>query len=198
LSTNTSATANTHARWATSGHAVVQAPRLNELAAYSSERLAELFAAAGVPESLAGLEGDPVCRGIIRGGRLARRWARSTSCPWIGKSFETIAPGELRGHNRLRAFGARRVLSFTAAVAPSVHDGHPAIVLRYDDPRARSPWWTHAIHDELREVAPGLLAGPAGMRLRGGKVLTLCWFAIDMTADRTTRSTARDREATVS
>lgn len=180
--------------WAAPAHATAEAPRLDELAVIPREQLAAMFAEAAPPESVSGLEGDPVCRGIIRGGHLARRWAASASCTWIGKSFAPIGPRELLGHNRLRLFGARRMLSFTATVAPSLHDGRPALILRYDDPRSASPRWTHPIHDELREVAPGLLAGPAGIQLRG-RAYTLCWFAIDTTADRTTSQTTRRRVA---
>jgi hypothetical protein len=132
-----------------------------------------------------------VCRGIVPGGRLVRRWAASSASPWIGKSFQRFGEGELLGHNRLRLLGGTRALAFTAAVGPSLRDGRPALILRYDDPRVPSPRWTHALHDELREIEPGLLAGPAALRLRGDRLLTVCWFAIDTVADRSTWPTTR-------
>jgi hypothetical protein len=148
--------------------------------------LTELFAAAPAPEEIDLLQGDPVCRGLVRGGRLVRQWAASQACTWIGKSFQPIGDDQLLGHNRLRLFGGTRALAFTAEVGQSLHDGRPALILRYDDPRLPNPWWTRRVHDELREIEPGLLAGPAALRLRS-RLVTLCWFAIDTIADRSTQ-----------
>lgn len=170
--------------WTPPAHASGDTLRLDRLAELKPGVLKALFDTSREPQSLAPLEGDPVCRGLIRGGRLARRWAASSACPWIGKSFTTLGDDRLLGHNRLRILGGTRALAFTAAIGPSLHDGRPSLILRYDDPSARSPRWTHAVHDELREVEPGLLAGPAALRLRGDRLMTLCWFAIDTIAER--------------
>jgi hypothetical protein len=172
--------------WTLPAHATGDKSRLDRLAEHTPGRLAELFAAAPAPEALGLLEGDPVCRGLVRGGPLVRRWAASPSCSWIGKSFELVGEDRLLGHNRLRLLGGTRALGFTGGLAPSLHDGRPALILRYDDPSVPSPWWTHVAHDELREVEPGLLAGPAALRLRSDRLVTLCWFAIDTLADRST------------
>jgi hypothetical protein len=165
-------------------HAFGEQARLDTLLLESPGQLAARFAAAPAPEDLGLLEGDPVCRALLRGGPTVRRWAASPSSPWIGKSFELVGDNRLLGHNRLRWLGGTRTLAFTAAIGRSVRDGRPALILRYDDPEVASPRWTHAIHDELREIEPGLLAGPAAILLRRKRPLTLCWFAIDALADR--------------
>jgi hypothetical protein len=175
-----------HSLWTPPAHATGDTSRLDWLAEHTPDRLAALFAGAPAPESLSLLEGDPVCRGIVRGGRPVRRWAGSSACSWIGKSFQPAGENELLGHNRLRLLGGTRALAFVATIAPSLHDGRPALILRYDDPRVPSPRWTHTIHDELREIDTGLLAGPAALRLPRKRLMTLCWFAIDTTADRST------------
>jgi hypothetical protein len=172
------------ASWLSPEHTAGDHLRLDMLARESPQRLAARFAVADGPARLDLLEGDPVCRGYIRGGAIARRWAASPACPWIGKSFETVGPNVLVGHNRLRLLGGVRALAFTAAVEPSLHDGRPALILRYDDPRVPGPRWTRRLHDELREVEPGLLAGPVALLRRRGRPLTVCWFAVDMLADR--------------
>lgn len=165
--------------WTPPAHSTGDSTRLDRLARLAPDDLNVLFAASSAPQSLEPLEGDPVCRGLIRGGRLARRWAASHACPWIGKSFTSLGESRLLGHNRLRLLGGTRALAFTAAVGSSLYDGRPALILRYDDPRVPSPCWTRAVHDELREIEPGLLAGPAALRLRKHRPVTLCWFAID-------------------
>jgi hypothetical protein len=185
---STATTTAPPALWTAPAHATGDQSRLDRLAEHAPDRLVELFAAAPAPEALDLLEGDPVCRGIVRGGRLVRRWAASDACTWIGKSFQLMRDDQLLGHNRLRLLGGTRALAFTARVGPSLHDGRPALILRYDDPQVPSPRWTHAVHDELREIEPGLLAGPAAVRVRSDRLMTLCWFAIDTTADRSTPS----------
>ncbi len=156
-------------------------PRLDALARLPGARLAERFAAARAPADPAILDGEPVCRALLPGGALASGWARSERFPWIGKSFRQDGPGRLTGHNRLTLFGGARALSFVAAVGPSLLDGDPALILRYDSPGTANPWWQRRIHDELREVEPGLLAGPVMWLGRRG-ARTLCWFAIDVEA----------------
>jgi hypothetical protein len=181
--------------WTPPAHATGDKTRLDRLSQHPPARLAALFAAARAPEALDRLEGDPVCRGLIPGGRLARRWAASAGSPWIGKSFEVVGENQLLGHNRLRPLGGTRALAFTGTVAPSLRDCGRALILRYDDPRLPNPRWTHALHDELREIEPGLLAGPAALRLRRDRLMVLCWFAIDTTADRsTTPATTRGHD----
>jgi hypothetical protein len=159
-------------------HPAGDSARLDRLAQLAPDRLNALFAASSAPQSLELLEGDPVCRGLIRGGRLARRWAASPASPWIGKSFTPLGDDRLLGHNRLRLLGGSRALAFSATIGPSRRDGRDALLLRYDGVGTTNPWWVRRIHDELREVEPGLLAGPV-MWLRRRRTWTLCWFAID-------------------
>jgi hypothetical protein len=53
----------------------------------------------------------------------------------------------------------------------------PCIVLDYEQPE--NPWPVRQIHDELREVAPGLFLGPAMWRTKNQPVL-LFFFGADM------------------
>ena len=170
--------------WTPPAHGPGDRSRMERLARLAPGRLAEMFAEADAPESLESLEGDPVCLGLVRGGPVVRRWTASRWNPWLGKSFENIGPNQMRGHNRLRFFGGSRGLTFTAAIGPSLYDGRPALIIRYTDSDTPNPWWVRSIQDELREVEPGLLAGPATLRLRNGRSLNLAWFAVDAAAAR--------------
>jgi len=155
----------------------LRSDRQRSLAGMTAETLAERFAPAGAPRDLTSLEGDPRCLALLPGG-LLQRWASSERSPWIGKSFRLVAADQLSGHNRLRLFGGARALGFTAAVGPSLLDGRPALILDYDHPGTTNPRWQRHLHDELRELEPGLLVGPVTWRTRR-HLRTLCWFSIE-------------------
>jgi hypothetical protein len=120
----------------------------------------------------------------VRGlpGALAkplRRWAAARSFVWEGKTF--AAESDLRGvgHNRVyipRALGHQNLFPFETAFGASAIDGKPTLILDYD--LDVNPRYIRHIHDEVREVAPGLFLGPAMWKTDKAKVLVL-WFALD-------------------
>lgn len=144
------------------GPAIVMPATLDELLDYDSERLAELYAAASVP-ALADLEGDLRGRLLawnrVRGlaGAALRALGRWDRFPWRGKSFRgTGEQGD--GDNRifLERFHRYR---FETSIGPSRAGAFDAVHLDYD--RAENPFFVRAIHDELRQLRPGLYLGQA-------------------------------------
>lgn len=155
---------------------------LDDLAAMSRTELERLYRDAPAPDSLDALDGRPRGRMLaVRGTRLVSRLLRSLAAheafPWGGKSFATV-PGERlgRGINRVRLGGIHELFGFTTAVQPSALDGRDCIALDYEQPQ--NPGLIQRIHDEIREVAPGLWLGPAMWKGSAGKT-TLLWFALD-------------------
>lgn len=72
--------------------------------------------------------------------------------PWRGKAFES---GGTAGTN---LFFGKRLARFHGEVAPSLFDGQPTLLLRYDG--LGNPWPLSLLKDELREVGPGVAIGP--------------------------------------
>jgi hypothetical protein len=156
------------------------------LAALDSAALGQVYEQGRVPASFASLDGQPRGRmlapvgrlGRGRAGGVVRRLAGARFFPWAGKSFSSAGSAEGAGINRVRMGVTREWFPFATSVQPSVIDGKPTIVLDYDKPE--NPRVIRRIHDELREVAPGLFLGPAMWKAKDGKKLLL-WFAIDKT-----------------
>ena len=68
-------------------------------------------------------------------------------------------------------------LPFDTLFGPSAVDGKPTLILDYD--LDANPGYIRHIHDEIREVSPGLFLGPAMWKSGAdGKTLVL-WFALD-------------------
>jgi hypothetical protein len=65
---------------------------------------------------------------------------------------------------------------FDTRFGASAIDGKPALILDYD--LSVNPPYIRHIHDEIREVSPGLFLGPAMWKTAKDKVLVL-WFALD-------------------
>ncbi len=157
---------------------------LDDLARLSDAELAELYDRGAPPTSLAALDGQPrgrmlAVRRLERGpvGRWLTRFAAHDRFPWGGKSFR--ADGETgRGINRVQLGGRHQLFPFRTATGPSELDGGPCVRLDYDLPV--NPRIIRAIHDEVREVRPGLFLGPAMLKGSGGPRLVL-WFALDTT-----------------
>lgn len=155
---------------------------LDDLAAQDFETLGAVYARGSVAP-LEILDGDPVGRMLTmawapRPGRRFRfvsRLARSGRFPWGGKSFVSKASDRGQGVNRVRLDRLRRWYPFETFVGPSVVDGEPCIVLNYDLPE--NPFFIRAIHDEVREVSPGVFLGPAMLKRRADHQLVL-WFAL--------------------
>ncbi len=160
---------------------------LDALAHLDAAALAQVYDKGTVPPSLAVLDGAPRGRMLASAGPLGRgpvadgirRFSASRIFPWAGKSFTSASPTEGTGVNRVRLAGTREWFPFATRVEASAVDGKPAIILDYDQPKNPAP--IRRIHDELREVAPGLFLGPAMWKAGDGKRLLL-WFAIDQTA----------------
>jgi hypothetical protein len=114
--------------------------------------------------------------GIDRGplARALRRLARSPRFVWQGKTL--VAGG---GHNRVDlggVLGRQNIFPFATSVAPSLFDGKPTIAIDYDRPE--NPWWMRRVHDEIREVEPGLFLGLDLWRTARRSV-GLVWFALE-------------------
>ncbi|MGH7280059.1 MAG: hypothetical protein ACRELY_00925 [Polyangiaceae bacterium] len=156
---------------------------LADLAELSSSDLDHMYRRGKCPASIDDVAGLPrgrmlAVRGLGRGtaSRLIRRFAGSAGFPWGGKTFMSHGKnGE--GVNRIHLGGRHTLFPFKLAIGPSVVDGSDAVILDYDLPD--NPWVIRQIHDEVREVAPGLLMGPAMWKTKGKPSLVL-WFALDL------------------
>ena len=164
---------------------------LDELAAMSVDDLDALYRMGEAPATLAALDGSPPCRMLTSVGppgrgvlaSLIRGIARSDFFPWAGKTFRNGTEAQGSGGNRVRLGKVLEWFPFDTRIEASVVDGRPCVVLDYDKPA--NPWFIRAIHDELREVSPGLFLGPAMAKLPGGPSLVL-FFAVDHSASQRT------------
>lgn len=159
---------------------------LDDLAKMSHSELAGLYEGGRVPASLRAVDGKlrgrmlavrGLGRGLVASG--LRRFAASRAFVWGGKSFSSESDRAGRGINRVLVpgvLGRQDLFPFTTSFAASVIDGKPSIVLDYAHPE--NPPYIRAIHDEIREVAPGLYLGPAMWKTRKGP-RTVMWFALD-------------------
>lgn len=158
---------------------------LDGLAARSLDELEALYRAARAPSSMVAVDGPLVGRMLaVRGlpGVVAgplRRWAASRSFVWEGKTFQASSDTRGVGHNRVAVrgvLGRQNLFPFATLFGASAIDGEPALILDYD--LDVNPPYIRRVHDELREVAPGLFLGPAMWKSPRGKALVL-WFALD-------------------
>ncbi len=186
LTTQGSTTATTSQR--------VSIHTLDGLSRKTSAELDALYRAATVSKTLHAADGALVGRMLaVRGlsGALAeplRRWAASRSFVWEGKTFAASSDSKGVGHNRVfipGVFGHQNLFPFETSFGPSAIDGKPTLILDYD--LSVNPSYIRHIHDEVREVAPGLFLGPAmwnrtlkrdGVSTASDKSLVL-WFALD-------------------
>ena len=162
---------------------------LDALAARSFEELDAMYRAAPEPASLRGADGKPRGRMLAvhklskspLGGGL-RRFAASRSFVWDGKTFSSVDDTHGRGINRVRlpgVLGRQSLFPFETRIDASAVDGRMTIVLNYD--LSENPAYIRLIHDEIREVTPGLYLGPAMVKTARGPV-TVLWFALDTRA----------------
>jgi hypothetical protein len=156
---------------------------LASLASMSADELGRLYARGVVPASLAALDGHPrgrmlAVRGLDAGlaADALRRLSGASAFPWGGKSFTSREARAGAGANRVHLGGRHQLFPFLTHIGPSVVDARPAVVLDYDLPD--NPGLIRAIHDEVREVSPGLYLGPAMWKAAAGPTLVL-WFALD-------------------
>ncbi|APR86850.1 hypothetical protein A7982_12199 [Minicystis rosea] len=156
---------------------------LESLAALDVDALAPVYAAGTVPASIAALDGHPrgrmlSVRRLDHGGigNALRAFSGAAAFPWGGKSFAAESASAGTGINRVHLFGRHQLFPFHTRMANSVIDGRSAILLDYDLPD--NPYLIRQIHDEVREVSPGLFLGPAMWKGKDGPTFVL-WFALD-------------------
>jgi hypothetical protein len=159
---------------------------LDELSTMSFEALDSLYRSGSVPADLAILDNKPKGRMLaVRGvdktplSALIRAAAKLPVFPWDGK---TLTAGDSRsgeGINRIQLGASMDWFPFKTRVQASVVDGADTIVLDYDLPE--NPWFIRQIHDELREVSPGMFVGPAMWKRGQDLPVNVLWFALDAT-----------------
>jgi len=158
---------------------------LDTLAARSTTELDALYRAATVSTSMHAADGALIGRMLaVKNlpaaiGAPLRRFAASRSFVWEGKTFQAESDTRGVGHNRVnipRALGRQNLFPFETLFGPSAIDGKPTLILDYD--LDVNPSYIRHIHDEIREVAPGLFLGPAMWKGERAKSLVL-WFGLD-------------------
>jgi hypothetical protein len=164
---------------------VIPPATLDDLAALSSADLGKLYGDGDVPADFSALEKHPRGRMLaVRGVEktpfraLLAEFAKLGFFPWDGTSMTSTGARTGEGVNRINLGPIRTTwFTFTTSVQTSVVDGRETIVLDYEHPG--NPLFVRKIHDELREVAPGLYLGPAMWKTSGGAAKTVLWFALD-------------------
>jgi hypothetical protein len=159
---------------------------LDSLSKKSSSELDSLYRTAVVSSTMHAADGPLVGRMLaVRGipGRASaplRRWAASRSFLWEGKTFQAATDTRGSGINRVyipSVFGHQNLFPFNTSFGPSAIDGKPTLVLDYDIDV--NPGYIRRIHDEVREVSPGLFLGPAMWKGARDKKTLILWFALD-------------------
>jgi hypothetical protein len=159
---------------------------LDDLARKTFDELAALYRGATAPASMHAADG------ALRGRMLAvkgverspiagwlRRFAGSRSFVWGGKTFAARDDHHGDGHNRVAlgsVLGRQNLFPFTTRFDRSAIDSGRTIVLDYD--LDVNPPYIRRIHDEIRELQPGLFLGPAMWKTAKAPV-TVLWFALD-------------------
>ena len=158
---------------------------LDSLAARSGADLEALYRTAASPSTMRATDGALSGRMLAVRGLPApiaaplRRWAASPSFLWEGKTFRASSDTHGTGFNRVYvpgALGRQGLFPFETRFGPSSIDELPALILDYE--LDVNPAYVRRIHDELREVSPGLFLGPAMWKTATSKALLL-WFALD-------------------
>jgi hypothetical protein len=162
---------------------------LDALAERSYGELEALYGKAKNAKTMRAVDGTP--KGRMLAVRLVektplaawvRAFAASSAFLWDGKTFTSSSDKEGKGINRIQipgALGRQNLFPFDTRFGASAIDGEPALILDYDLPE--NPPWIRKIHDEVREISPGLFFGPA-MWKTDTKPMTLLWFALDARA----------------
>ncbi len=151
---------------------------LSTLATRSVAELEQLYRGAPVATTMHAADG------ALRGRMLAvralpdflaapiRAFTASPSFPWEGKTFAATSATCGHGHNRVfvaGALGRQNLFPFTTRFGASAIDGRPTLILDYD--LDVNPGYIRRIHDEIRELSPGLFLGPAMWKTAQGKEL---------------------------
>jgi hypothetical protein len=163
---------------------------LDALARCTIDELTAIYKTATVSTSMHAADGALKGRMLtVRSlpGPLAKavkRWAASNSFVWEGKTFQASSDDTGAGHNRVaipRALGRQNLFPFDTSFGESAIDGKPTLLLDYD--LDVNPSYIRHVHDEIREVVPGLFLGPAMWKsaiktAHSDKTLVL-FFALD-------------------
>jgi hypothetical protein len=167
-------------------HAASPIFTLDSLASLSFEALASLYTRAKCPASMRAIDGTPkgrmmAVRGIDRTPLAApiRAFAASRAFVWDGKTFASTSDTEGTGINRVQIagiLGRQNLFPFKTLFGASAIDGNRALVLDYA--QGENPPFIRKIHDEVREVSPGLFFGPAMWKAASGPT-TVLWFALE-------------------
>lgn len=163
---------------------------LDSLARLTYGELEALYRAAAAPATVRAADGALrgrmlAIKGLERGpiARWARRFAGSPRFVWDGKTFAARDDRHGDGHNRVsipRVLGRQNLFPFETRIDRSELDALPTVVLDYD--LAVNPSYIRKVHDEIRELSPGLFLGSAMWKTRKGPVPVL-WFALDARPD---------------
>lgn len=163
---------------------------LDSLAEMSSAELENLYRSAPAPENLATVNGRPKGRMLTvdhTDGTPAfsaiKAFAAMNVFPWDGKTFQYEKGDKGNGINRVKLLVANfDWFAFETRVVPSAIDGKPCVFLDYEQPG--NPFFIARIHDEIREVSPGVWMGPAMWKRDSGSPLLILWFAVDFNQSR--------------
>lgn len=158
---------------------------LDTLAKLTLTELDALYRGATVSSTMRAADGPLVGRMLavrrLPGGiaGAVRNWAASPSFVWEGKTFQSASDTRGMGHNRVsipRVLGRQNLFPFATSFGASAIDGKPTLILDYD--LDVNPGFIRHVHDEIREVAPGLFLGPAMWKSGNEKTLVL-FFGLD-------------------
>jgi hypothetical protein len=159
---------------------------LDALQTNTYDELVEQYCAAVTPRSLHAADGKHAGRMLAwRGlghGWLARRLralALSPTFLWEGKTLAADSDTQGSGYNRIcleGVLGRQHLFPFDTRFGTSLFDGKPTIIIDYDRPA--NPWYMRRIHDEIRELEPGLFLGLDIWKSRHDAT-GLVWFALD-------------------
>lgn len=157
---------------------------LDDLSGLSYDDLGMLYASGKVPADFTALDNNPKGRMLsVRGiektplQSLVTEVSKLGFFPWDGKSMESTGTQSGDGINRINLGAKMNWFPFKTSVQKSIIDGRDTIVLDYEQPG--NPFFVRRIHDEIREVSPGLFLGPAMLKTGEGKAATVLWFALD-------------------
>ena len=160
---------------------------LDDLSEKNTEELESIYRSGEVPKNFSSMDGKPAGRmlairatgsGLIF--KIFKRIAASESFIWGGISFKANNKKEGTGINRIKlaALGKHNLFPFDTKIEKSLIDEKECVQLDFDKPQ--NPWAIRKIHDELREVSPGLLLGPAMLKTSKEGASFVLWFALDL------------------
>lgn len=167
------------------GETMEKPATLDDLSKLTYDDLAALYGGGTVPSDFTALDNHPKGRMLaVRGiektplKSVVSGLAKLGIFPWDGKSMASTGTTTGDGINRINLGPLKsNWFKFKTSVQKSIIDGQDTIVLDYEQPG--NPAFIRKIHDEIREVSPGLYMGPAMWKTGEGAAATALWFALD-------------------